>query len=466
MFKEVPGNANYVINLNGQIKRKDGRECTLPSSDTTVELTLFREKRWVSKEWLALMAHFEVKLTGSHSKLFWTIDFEDVPSEVYYGLSGKRMVLVKPMYLNFKMRLVPGLLHVAVSEDGTEVVEKVDGQWISRNIQLTGDYLKVKVYDPDRNKALDVGVHRLVALAWVVNPEPNKFNVVNHIDGNKQNAHRKNLEWCDIRLNNIHARDTGLRADAKPCRLLDFETQEVYRFPSTSEACSFMGLQRTNLQSLLGVRKHKLIRGRYELRLADDNRPWSKPEDFKKVKGRYVITVKLPDGQEVFYNDIRDLKKDFKIWNVNAAIDKYAERLSELHPGVTMTWVDQFAKGPYQAKSISTGEVFEAETASELGKLCGVDKSVVIRGLNLPSNKVSLGHQFRIKTDEPWPEKIETYGSLPKCILAIHPSKGELIFQSLRKTAEHFNADKSAIRVRLNNKQPYKNWTFREITKH
>lgn len=52
-------------------------------------------------------------------------------------------------------------------------------------------------------------VHRLVAIAFIDNPE-NK-PCVNHIDNNRENNHLDNLEWCTYKENNNWAKKQGRR---------------------------------------------------------------------------------------------------------------------------------------------------------------------------------------------------------------------------------------------------------------
>lgn len=60
----------------------------------------------------------------------------------------------------------------------------------------TKKYLCVDLYKKSER------IHRLVAENFILNP--NNYNQVNHIDGNKENNDVSNLEWCDNRYNITH----------------------------------------------------------------------------------------------------------------------------------------------------------------------------------------------------------------------------------------------------------------------
>ena len=83
-------------------------------------------------------------------------------------------------------------------------------------------------------------VHVLVA-KYFSNGDPDEDLVVHHIDGNKQNNHYSNLEWCTNQENMAHAYLNKLNSGdrfRKRIRNVEFDTI----FNSRTEACKSAGL--------------------------------------------------------------------------------------------------------------------------------------------------------------------------------------------------------------------------------
>ncbi len=80
------------------------------------------------------------------------------------------------------------------------------GRELKQSQSNTG-YLRVELWSEGFGKKHSV--HRLVALAFVPNPEGKPQ--VNHKDGDKQNNRFENLEWVTQSENQLHAYETGLQ---------------------------------------------------------------------------------------------------------------------------------------------------------------------------------------------------------------------------------------------------------------
>lgn len=101
-----------------------------------------------------------------------------------------------------------------VTENGE--VFKVDtrnGKTSECYYHIAHGYKRIRVTDIDTNTRRYIRVSRLVAIYYVDNPNPEEYDIVNHIDGDKMNNHYTNLEWCNISMNTQHAYDNNLVYD-------------------------------------------------------------------------------------------------------------------------------------------------------------------------------------------------------------------------------------------------------------
>lgn len=77
-----------------------------------------------------------------------------------------------------------------------------------------------------RNNQQNIRIHKLVATHFI--PNPNNFETIDHIDGNKKNNNVTNLQWMS-RGDNV--RKSNLKNNHNPVRrcVICLETQKIYR---------------------------------------------------------------------------------------------------------------------------------------------------------------------------------------------------------------------------------------------
>lgn len=86
-------------------------------------------------------------------------------------------------------------------------------------------------------------IHRLVAMLFVDNPNPQKYDCINHKDENPSNNHFYNMEWCDRKYNNNYGSHNQkiAKSHSKPIIQYDLNGNIVKKWDSATSAARELG---------------------------------------------------------------------------------------------------------------------------------------------------------------------------------------------------------------------------------
>lgn len=113
----------------------------------------------------------------------------------------------------------------------------------------------VSVHLTHKGNTHKVWVHRLVATAFIANP--NNYTVVNHKDENPSNNHVKNLEWCSMKYNvNYGTALTRRRKTiSRPVNQYMLDGTFVATYQSITDAADSTGIQKSWIATICRCRK-------------------------------------------------------------------------------------------------------------------------------------------------------------------------------------------------------------------
>ena len=135
------------------------------------------------------------------------------------------------------------------------------------NLEKKG-YLNKNGYRSVRTNNKNYRIHRLVAQAFIPNPE-NKPDI-NHINGIKHDNRVKNLEWCTQRENVMHALENNLRKDRYPISILNIESKEITNFKLLKDCARFLGVSQDAILSKIKSSERFPLNGKYTLLVDSD----------------------------------------------------------------------------------------------------------------------------------------------------------------------------------------------------
>ena len=118
----------------------------------------------------------------------------------------------------------------------------------------TQGYMSVVLWN--NNKRKDVKVHRIVAEAFI--PNPNNYPVINHKDENPSNNCVDNLEWCTQQYNVTYgsAIQKRIRSNSKvkPVVMLNIDGVVEMEFESSADAARYVGGNSSNVWAVCNKR--------------------------------------------------------------------------------------------------------------------------------------------------------------------------------------------------------------------
>lgn len=285
-------------------------------------------------------------------------------------------------------RVIPGYEWYSVNEDGV-IVSTVRGIVLSQ-YELNG-YMIVDTFRGSLTETLPV--HRAVALAWVPNPEPLLFTVVNHLDGNPLNNHKDNLEWTTVSGNNYHAVNTGLRNDNIRCSIRDFDTGEVLEFNSIAQAAEYMGMSKATPYHVLRPKKiGSLIKDKYEFRYADEETPWFYETIKERIEpSRYWVVAEEPDGTVVNLFSHKKILQRYQLYaSPSHSVPALVEYARQKYPDIKFTLHDGYNDAQHRVNRTTKlsvaqpvvakrdGEEIRFSSLTQAAKHFKVDRSKVV----------------------------------------------------------------------------------------
>lgn len=381
------------------------------------------------------------------------------------AVSGTIAIFDKPIYLTDGIRLSPLYPAYGCTADGVVYERstlKIAAMFMPENPKY---YPSIYNRFRDIDKRKNIATHRLVASAWVRNPDPIAYPIINHIDGNKSNFHYLNLEWCNDAINMRHSFDTGLNPISKSCMIRDRVLKEVTIFNSMNDAARRLNFESGLIISQMAKKSGPVLicSDRYECKFLDDKTPWATDEEIAEFRAVHVITVIDEIGNiEKFYS-MASFATKFIGYHAGLTIHKALDRARRRNPHLRIEYSTGRPRLLYQLLNEETQEVTEETEIQKLANLLGRATSVIKKLWHTKRTISRNGYSLRAHDgDTEWVISDNQYRRLEIEVTDI--STGETrVFNRLREVIDYTSLTPNAIKRHADRSTILKGYSFKIV---
>lgn len=298
-------------------------------------------------------------------------------------------------------------------------------------------YYCVTLYCRYRKRMHIFTVHRLVALAWVKNKDWDKFQFVNHIDGNKHNNYSNNLEWVTLSENIQHAYDNNLNNNKYVCHIRNIDTGKEYACKSIIEACEIMG-RRFYSQGDRNVKPYDILQGkhgRFEFKHDNEDRDWYyKGVEFNYFSSVYnsIYLITEQSGKKICYPSHAIIAKVYLNLDVKGRQDSLMESLPTLTKGRVIKYEiirEPLSYNGIEIKDYTTNEIHYANNIKEAAEITGLKENTINKALKADMyNKLYNGKfVLRLAGDERYWPRISSLTNIGRVFVVKNKITNEVI---------------------------------------
>lgn len=180
-------------------------------------------------------------------------------------------------------------------------------------------YLMVDIRHPNSRKS--ISVHRLVAMAFI--PNPDNLPEVNHKDEDKTNNCVENLEWCDTKYNCNYGTRNQRKAEKCKKQIISVDKNgNIKYYASIKDAAEQIGIDKTSISKALSYNFNKNKTAGDMLWFYDDIdvRKMIEENNIKAITNKKNIYSIDKDGNIEYYISISEAQRQTGINNINRSL--------------------------------------------------------------------------------------------------------------------------------------------------